>query len=119
MTDQSQIIVTNDLVKRIEDLRSNPENEVFNETTYLRVAVIGGGCSGFKYMIEPDRTVDVDDIIFENAVIVDEMSLIYLQGAEVDFEQSMLGASFVINNPNAQSSCGCQTSFSVDPSKLS
>ena len=118
MTDQNQIIVTDAVVKRIAELRGSAQNEVFNDTTYLRVAVIGGGCSGFKYMIEPDRNVEDDDIIFENSIIVDEMSLIYLQGAKVDFEQSMLGANFVIDNPNAQSSCGCQTSFSVDPSKL-
>ena len=87
-----------------------------DETLMLRVSVSGGGCSGFQYGFAFDRTVNDDDLTFERdgvTVVVDDVSLELLNGAEVDFVEELIGASFQIRNPNASSSCGCGTSFSV------
>ncbi|WP_209503663.1 MULTISPECIES: iron-sulfur cluster assembly accessory protein [unclassified Ruegeria] len=81
----------------------------------LRVAVEGGGCSGFQYEIALD-TPNTDDLILEGKgqkVIVDPVSLPFLENAVIDFTQELIGARFVIDNPNATSSCGCGTSFSM------
>ena len=82
----------------------------------LRVAVTGGGCSGFQYNFELDGVKADDDLVLERdgaVVLIDTMSLDFLKGAEIDFVDDLIGASFKIHNPNAQSSCGCGTSFSV------
>ena len=82
----------------------------------LRVAVTGGGCSGFQYNFALDDTRADDDLVIERdgaTVLVDPMSLDFLKGAEIDFVDDLIGASFKVNNPNATSSCGCGTSFSV------
>ena len=81
----------------------------------LRIAVEGGGCSGFQYEIELDEVKD-DDLVLENGgerVVIDSISLPFLADAESDFSEELIGARFVINNPNATSSCGCGTSFSM------
>lgn len=81
----------------------------------LRVAVEGGGCSGFQYEIDLDEPKD-DDLVLEGAgqkVVVDSVSLPFLADAVIDFSEELIGARFVINNPNATSSCGCGTSFSL------
>lgn len=81
----------------------------------LRVAVEGGGCSGFQYDISLDDPAD-GDLVLEGAgekVVIDEMSLPFLANAEIDFTEELIGARFVINNPNATASCGCGTSFSI------
>ena len=81
----------------------------------LRVAVEGGGCSGFQYEIDLDEPRD-DDLILEGAgqkVVVDAVSLPFLADAVIDFTEELIGARFVIENPNATSSCGCGTSFSM------
>ncbi|MBV7393028.1 HesB/IscA family protein [Mameliella sediminis] len=81
----------------------------------LRVAVEGGGCSGFQYDISLDDPADDDLVITEGEerVIVDPVSLPFLSGAVIDFSDELIGARFVIENPNATSSCGCGTSFSI------
>lgn len=82
----------------------------------LRVAVTGGGCSGFQYNFTIDDTKMDDDLVIARdgaTVLVDPMSLDFLKGAEIDFVDDLIGAAFKINNPNATSSCGCGTSFSV------
>ncbi len=82
----------------------------------LRVAVSGGGCSGFQYGFSFDDVVNEDDRIFERdgvKVVVDEVSLELLAGSEIDFVEELIGASFQIRNPNATASCGCGSSFSV------
>ena len=89
-----------------------------NDGKMLRVAVKGGGCSGFQYVIELVDTLNKDDQIFEkdgNKVIIDKISLGFLSGAEIDFTNEIIGSRFQINNPNATSSCGCGTSFSLSP----
>ncbi|UWP90577.1 HesB/IscA family protein [Aliiroseovarius crassostreae] len=81
----------------------------------LRVAVEGGGCSGFQYDISLDDPAEGDLILERDGekVVVDEMSLPFLANAEIDFTEELIGARFVINNPNATASCGCGTSFSI------
>jgi len=82
----------------------------------LRVAVTGGGCSGFQYDFLIDDTKTGDDLVIEKAgavVLIDPMSLDFLKGSEIDFADEMIGASFKVKNPNATASCGCGTSFSV------
>ena len=81
----------------------------------LRVAVEGGGCSGFQYDISLDKPAE-GDLVLEGAgekVVVDEVSLPFLANAVIDFTEELIGARFVIENPNATSSCGCGTSFSM------
>lgn len=81
----------------------------------LRVAVTGGGCSGFQYDIRLDEPV-ADDLVLEGAgqkVVVDSTSLPFLANATIDFSDELIGARFVIDNPNATASCGCGTSFSI------
>jgi len=81
----------------------------------LRVSVEGGGCSGFQYEIKLD-TPAADDVILSGkgeTVVVDQVSLPFLTGATIDFTEELIGARFVIDNPNATSSCGCGTSFSI------
>ncbi len=81
----------------------------------LRVAVEGGGCSGFQYEITLDDAAE-DDLILEGGgekVVIDEVSLPFLSNAVIDFSEELIGARFVIDNPNATSSCGCGTSFSI------
>ncbi|MBU6442651.1 MAG: iron-sulfur cluster insertion protein ErpA [Alphaproteobacteria bacterium] len=93
-----------------EILKSEPEPMM------LRLAVTGGGCSGFQYNFALDDTRTDDDLVLERdgaTVLIDPMSLDFLKGAEIDFTDDLIGAAFKVNNPNAQSSCGCGTSFSV------
>jgi iron-sulfur cluster assembly accessory protein len=84
--------------------------------TQLRIAVLGGGCSGFQYEFKLDASRNEDDLVIAAGgavVAIDSVSLDFLKGAEIDFADEMIGASFKIKNPNATSSCGCGTSFSV------
>jgi iron-sulfur cluster insertion protein len=83
---------------------------------FLRLAVAGGGCSGFQYGFSFDEQRQGDDAVFERngvQLIVDAVSLELVKGAEIDFVEDMMGASFQVKNPNAASSCGCGNSFSV------
>ncbi len=81
----------------------------------LRVAVEGGGCSGFQYEIDLDDPKDDDLLLSENGetVVIDSVSLPFLADAVIDFSEELIGARFIIQNPNATSSCGCGTSFSM------
>jgi iron-sulfur cluster insertion protein len=105
--------VTNEAVKKIIDiLQSDPELEGMG----LRVGIVGGGCSGFQYNFtfdkpnEDDWTIPLGDYTF----MIDPMSYMYLNEATLDFKEDPLqGASFVVNNPNAQTTCGCGSSFSA------
>ena len=79
---------------------------------YLRISVQGGGCSGFSYVFDFSKSKEEDDFEF-GKVLIDSMSMQYLQGAKVDFVEDIMGSSFNIENPNAQTKCGCGSSFSV------
>jgi len=90
-------------------------NEAASPPKALRVAVEGGGCSGFQYEIELGEARD-DDLVLEGngqKVVIDPVSLPFLADATIDFSAELIGARFVINNPNAASSCGCGISFSM------
>jgi len=85
------------------------------EAQVLRVAVAGGGCSGFQYEITLDTPAQ-DDLVLEGSgqkVVIDPVSLPFLSGAVIDFSEELIGARFIIENPNASSSCGCGISFSM------
>jgi len=87
-----------------------------NAALALRVYIEGGGCSGFQYGFEFDENRAEDDLAVDTAgvtLLVDPLSLQYLMGAEVDYTESLTGAQFVIRNPNAKTTCGCGSSFSM------
>ena len=79
--------------------------------TFFRIAVKGGGCSGFKYDFSFDRKIEKDDLQHEN-IVIDKSSLNMLKGSQVDFTNELIGSSFKISNPKTKSSCGCGISFS-------
>ncbi len=86
------------------------------EKKAMRVSVEGGGCSGFSYKFDLVSDADADDLVLEKGdakVLIDSLSLVYMNGSEIDFVDNLLGQSFQIKNPNAVASCGCGTSFSV------
>jgi iron-sulfur cluster assembly accessory protein len=105
------VTLTERAAKRIgEILKSEPQGAM------LRVSVEGGGCSGFQYKFDFDRTRSEDDLVLARdgaVVLIDAISQQYMAGAEIDFVDDLIGASFKINNPVATASCGCGTSFSV------
>jgi iron-sulfur cluster insertion protein len=87
-----------------------------NDALMLRITVSGGGCAGFQYGFDFDAETGEDDQVFERdgiKVVIDEMSLELLAGGVVDYKEDLLGSYFSIENPNATSSCGCGTSFSI------
>ena len=107
----TDITMTERAARKIgEILRSEPSGAM------LRLSVMGGGCSGFQYKFDVEKTkADDDAIIVRDGVtmLVDSISLQYLAGSEVDFVEDLIGASFKVNNPQAKASCGCGTSFTL------
>jgi iron-sulfur cluster insertion protein len=106
------INLTESSVKKIQDLFAE-EN---NPNLKLRVFVQGGGCSGMSYGFTFDETENDDDFVIEKEnikVLVDAMSMNYLSAATIDYKDDLMGSSFTIVNPNAETSCGCGSSFSV------
>ncbi len=105
------VTISESAAKRIvKVLAAEPGN------TALRISVEGGGCSGFSYKIELTGAQNDDDKVFTRdgaTVLIDEISLVYMGGSEIDFVDDLMGQSFQIRNPNAVASCGCGTSFSV------
>lgn len=115
----SQIIFTVNAADKVAELIAEENNPSLN----LRVYITGGGCSGFQYGFTFDAEIQEDDTIIEQMcteghstvkLLVDAMSLGYLQNAEIDYVQGIQGEQFVIRNPNAKTTCGCGSSFSVD-----
>ncbi|WP_300585691.1 iron-sulfur cluster assembly accessory protein [Marivita sp.] len=101
--------VTDRAFERLSEIGASAEGKA------LRIAVEGGGCSGFQYEIKLDEPA-ADDLVLEGQgerVVVDSVSLPFLSNAVIDFSEELIGARFVIENPNATSSCGCGTSFSM------
>lgn len=87
-----------------------------NDNLKLRVYITGGGCAGFSYGFSFDENVADDDTVVERdgvQLVVDPLSFQYLMGAEVDYKEGLHGSQFVINNPNATTTCGCGSSFSI------
>jgi iron-sulfur cluster insertion protein len=101
--------------KAAEKVREIKTAEGIEETMALRLRVVGGGCSGFSYDLYFDNAQDGDRAVDSYGVklVVDQMSLMYLLGTEVDYVEGLHGAGFKFNNPNVKSTCGCGSSFSV------
>jgi iron-sulfur cluster assembly accessory protein len=106
---ETAVTVTDTAAEKIRDLATAGEEQA------LRVAVRGGGCSGFQYALALDAPKD-DDHVFEHngvAVIVDKLSMQFVLGSEVDYVDGLQGAGFTVNNPNVVAACGCGSSFQV------
>ena len=98
-------------VKRIDELRSQQDKPGL----MLRIAVDSGGCNGFQYEMSHTEDHEDEDTIFDERVVVDKMSILYMAGSVVKFKDELIGSAFEIENPNAQSGCGCGVSFSFNP----
>lgn len=107
----SAVDITQSAVKRVSNiLTKEPEG------TALRVSVSGGGCSGFQYVFDLTRDREDDDLVIEKegaVVLIDPVSLPYMDGSVIDFVDDLIGQSFQVKNPNATAACGCGVSFSV------
>ena len=112
-TNNSDIICISDgAAEQIANLIKNEDTQGLR----FRVTVSGGGCSGFQYGFSLDNITNTDDHFFKKKgieVVIDEISLNYLKGSELDYVQDLIGSYFSISNPNASSTCGCGTSFAV------
>jgi len=109
---ETAIVFTDTAANKVSELIRDEGNDKLN----LRVYVTGGGCSGFQYGFTFDEEVNEDDTRVEKGgvtVLIDSMSVQYLSGAEIDYTEDLSGAQFVIRNPNASTTCGCGSSFSV------
>jgi iron-sulfur cluster assembly accessory protein len=109
--DAQTVVVTERAAQRIAEILRGEATE-----SVLRVAVEGGGCSGFQYRFDIERGGAPDDLIIERSgakVVIDPISLQYLAGSQIDYADELIGASFRVENPNATASCGCGTSFSL------
>ena len=107
-----QITITDDAILKIADLIAEENNSLLK----LRTFVHGGGCSGMQYGFTLDEVQNEDDFVINKnnvTVLIDSMSMQYLTGAVIDYKEDNMGSSFSIKNPNAQTSCGCGSSFSV------
>lgn len=111
MTQSVSVTLSESAARRIKEIVSAETGK-----SALRVSVEGGGCSGFSYKFDlADQPAD-DDVVLERndaRVLIDQVSLIYMAGSEIDFVDNLMGQAFQIKNPNAVASCGCGTSFSV------
>ncbi|NJA08047.1 MULTISPECIES: iron-sulfur cluster insertion protein ErpA [Methylomonas] len=106
------IVFTDNAARKVAGLIQ----EEGNDNLKLRVYISGGGCSGFQYGFTFDEDINDDDTQIEKdgvTVLIDSMSIQYLQGAEIDYKEDLSGAQFVIRNPNATTTCGCGSSFSA------
>lgn len=111
MTDTS-ITITDSAVTKVRQLR----HEDGNDDLMLRVYVTGGGCSGFSYGFDFAESLNDDDATFNNedvTLVVDALSYSYLEGSSIDYVSGLEGSRFVVNNPNASTTCGCGSSFSI------
>ena len=112
MSDDPFVSLSDRAAAKVRELR----DEEGNPALKLRLYITGGGCSGFSYGFTFDEQANDDDTRVEKqdvTLLVDAMSIQYLQGSEVDYEQGLMGSRFVVNNPNATATCGCGSSFSI------
>jgi len=113
-TQEQAVILTELAAKEVRTIVASQELDT--EKVRLRIGVKGGGCSGFSYLLDLTETQKDTDEVFEQhgiKIIIDPKSLLYLAGVTIDFKDEIMGRGFVFNNPNASSSCGCGSSFSV------
>tara|TARA_Y100001936_G_C15708483_1_gene474705 strand:+ start:309 stop:635 length:327 start_codon:yes stop_codon:yes gene_type:complete len=102
-------------------ITENAQNHIANiisldKAKYFRISVLGGGCAGFQYKFDVEKTKDNDDEVINTGkiiLLIDKISLDLIKGSEIDYVNELIGSSFKINNPQASSSCGCGTSFSM------
>lgn len=112
MSDALPLVFTDAAAKKVKSLVEEEQNPNLK----LRVYITGGGCSGFQYGFTFDEKSNEDDLVIEKngvALVVDPMSLQYLVGGTIDYSEGLLGSRFVVENPNATTTCGCGSSFSV------
>ena len=102
-----EIKFTDKAIKQINHLLTQKD-----KGSFFRIAIKGGGCSGFQYDFSFDKSIEKDDLKFEN-ILIDKTSADLLKGSEVDYVTELIGDSFKISNPQSKSSCGCGTSFSL------
>ncbi len=108
----AEVTISDSAVRRVRELEKAEDAA----GSMLRVAVGGGGCSGFQYSFTFDDTCNGDDKVFSRdgiRVVIDDMSLEFLGGSEIDYVEELVGAYFTVRNPNAASTCGCGVSFAV------
>ncbi|HBO39464.1 MAG TPA: iron-sulfur cluster insertion protein ErpA [Pasteurellaceae bacterium] len=106
------LVFTDAAANKVKSLIADEENPALK----LRVYITGGGCSGFQYGFTFDEKINEGDLTVENAgvqLVVDPMSLQYLIGGTVDYTEGLEGSRFIVNNPNASTTCGCGSSFSI------
>ena len=111
MTETASVTLSESAARRIREIVSAEDGK-----SALRVSVEGGGCSGFSYKFDLDDQPGDDDVVLERdeaRVLIDQVSLVYMAGSEIDFVDNLMGQAFQIRNPNAVASCGCGTSFSI------
>ena len=111
-TSDELLIVTQNAADKVKALIAEEGNNALK----LRVYVTGGGCSGFQHGFSFDENINEGDTVIEKdgvTFLVDPMSYQYLMGAELDYQEGLMGAQFMINNPNASTTCGCGSSFSI------
>ncbi|PCI38537.1 MAG: iron-sulfur cluster insertion protein ErpA [Thiotrichales bacterium] len=117
MTNNSyEVTFTHNAAKKVGALIQEEGNPKLS----LRAFITGGGCSGFQYGFTFDENISEDDTCIETdgvKLLIDPMSILYLQNASIDYEEGVAGEQFVIHNPNAKSTCGCGNSFSVNDKK--
>lgn len=109
--DANSVVVTESAIKKIATILGSEK-----EPSVLRVSVEGGGCSGFQYKFDIQRSPATEDVVIARngaTVVIDPVSLQYLAGSRIDYADELIGAAFKIDNPNATASCGCGTSFSL------
>jgi len=112
MSETPNVLITEEAVQRLITLIASKEKP----NLMLRVYVKGGGCSGFQYGFQFEEKSEDDDLEFERdgvKLLIDSMSLQYLMGSEIDFLDDLMGTRFVVNNPNASTTCGCGSSFAM------
>lgn len=110
--DESSLVLTDQAAVKVKALR----DEEGNPELKLRLYITGGGCAGFSYGFSFDENVNDGDTIIENGdvvLLVDQLSYPYLEGSQVDYTEGLQGSRFVVNNPNASTTCGCGSSFTV------
>ena len=109
---ENEVSLSDSAALRIIEIRNAEDNP----SVMLRLAVLGGGCSGFQYKFDLDNNINEDDEVFENGaskLVIDKVSLELLGGSVIDFKEDLGGSFFSVENPNASANCGCGASFSI------
>ena len=111
MENTNNISISKNAAEKIKNIISSQEKGLI-----LKISVLGGGCAGFSYQFDLVKELDKGDLLLEEngaKVLIDEVPIPYLEGSIIDYKNDLIGQSFEIKNPNATSSCGCGTSFSM------